>query len=91
MAGASGLLAILFPEDFGTVDQFVVENLWKIPEYLPSLPEKGDDNKINISLTHAVFMVTVFREKADELNRKFRSDYWTPRRIDMALWGTRGK
>ena len=26
-AGASGLLAVLFPESFGTVDQFVVKNL----------------------------------------------------------------
>ena len=36
IARASGLLAVLFPAHFGTVDQFVVNALTKIPE----LPEK---------------------------------------------------
>lgn len=89
MAGASGLLAILFPDDFGTVDKVVVENLQQIPEYYPFLPKIKDDGTVNIRLAHAVFMVNVFREKAHELNVQFHTDYWTPRRIDMALWGTR--
>src|ERR1700723_3149569 len=36
IAGASGLLAVLFPAHFGTVDQFAVKALAKIPE----LPER---------------------------------------------------
>ncbi len=36
-AGASGLLAVLFPTSFGTVDQFAVKALVKIPE----LPESN--------------------------------------------------
>jgi hypothetical protein len=36
-AGASGLLAILFPAHFGTVDQFVVKALAELPE----LPERA--------------------------------------------------
>ncbi len=31
IASASGLLSILFPEYFGTVDQFAVEQLREIP------------------------------------------------------------
>jgi hypothetical protein len=34
IAGASGLLAVLFPSHFGTVDQFLVKALLKIL-YLP--------------------------------------------------------
>ncbi len=91
MPGASGLLAVLFPEDFGTVDQFVVENLLQIPDYGPLLPKIRANGTVNITPSHALFMINVFREKVVELNRRFQTDYWTPRRLDMALWGTRAK
>src|SRR5205807_1354371 len=32
-AGASGLLALMYPQSFGTVDQFVVKALRQIPEF----------------------------------------------------------
>ncbi|WP_146038997.1 hypothetical protein [Sulfobacillus sp. hq2] len=88
-AGASGLLAVLFPEHFGTVDVFVAENLLQVPAYVNQLPTIKPNGTINITKDQAVWMVKVFRQKADELNAMFRTDFWTPRRIDMVLWGTR--
>lgn len=81
-AGASGLLAILFPADFGTVDQFVVRRLQEInhPIYNTEL------NKMNpegLKIKDGIILVEIMKEKAKELNKKFNTDFWTPRRIDM--------
>jgi len=43
IAGASGLLAVLFPKAFGTVDQFAVKSLRTIP----SLPEQPKISRMN--------------------------------------------
>lgn len=84
-AGASGLLAILFPEFFGTVDQFVVKSLREIehPIYkdvLNSMKPESLNNK------DGAILIKIMREKAAELNMQFNTDFWTPRRIDMILW-----
>ena len=84
-AGASGLLAVLFPANFGTVDQFVVRRLQEInhPIYDSEL------NKMNpegLKIKDGVILVEIMKEKAKELNKKFNTDFWTPRRIDMILW-----
>ncbi len=39
-AGASGLLALLYPQKFGTVDQFVVKTLRNVPT-LPTWERKA--------------------------------------------------
>jgi len=84
-AGASGLLAILFPEDFGTVDQFVVK----------TLVVANDEKYINelkkikpnwISKKQGSMLISILREKAKELNRRFSTEFWTPRKVDMVLW-----
>ena len=84
-AAASGLLAILFPEDFGTVDQFVVKRLCEIdhPIY-KSFLDKMDPKSLKIK--DGVVLVKIMREKANELNKQFNTDFWTPRKIDMILW-----
>ena len=41
-AGASGLLAIMYPQNFGTVDQFVVKALWEVG----GLPEEAAVSKM---------------------------------------------
>ncbi len=92
VAGASGLLAVLFPQYFGTVDQFVVQELKRLRQYqssagLPANPRKDGTYAINI--THAVYIIEEFRRKATELNTKFATDRWTPRKIDMVLWSIR--
>lgn len=85
IAGASGLLSILFPNDFGTVDQFAIKALLNVK----SLKEYGNLKKMNpenIKAKDAAFVIDIFRRKADELNGMFNTDFWTPRKIDMILW-----
>jgi hypothetical protein len=84
-AGASGLLAILFPAQFGTVDQFVVKALAKIPE----LPEKHLIAAMvpeSLKLTEGTILIRIMRRKAEELNRASSLIKWTPRKVDMVLW-----
>jgi len=95
-AGASGLLAVLFPKWFGTADTFVVKALCKIE----SLPERREvlamvrrDSKdkeyVQLNEKDAVLLIDLMRRKAIELNALFGTDEWTPRKIDMILWATR--
>lgn len=84
-AGASGLLALLFPIHFATVDQFAVKALLGID----SLPEKISISSMNpdqLRIKDAVILIKTMKHKAKELNNKFRTSFWTPRRIDMILW-----
>lgn len=89
-AGASGLLANLFPKLFGTAVQFVVKGLCEVK----SLPERS---KLLAMLPHsdiltdgdAMLLIDIMRRKARELNDLFETDKWTPRKIDMILWAAR--
>lgn len=84
-SGASGLLAILFPKDFGTVDQFVVKAL----QSAKNLPEHNAIMQINpyrITLPESELLIRLFRKKSSELNRVNNANIWTPRKIDMVLW-----
>ena len=85
-AGASGLLAVLFPDYFGTVDQFVAARLKEFSAF------SEDDtiqriNEQSIKEKEAVYMEKLFRKKAAELNLLNQVTYWTPRKIDKVLWG----
>ena len=85
IAGASGLLAILFPAQFGTVDQFVVKALAEIPE----LPEKyliATMSPESLKLSDGTVLIRIMRRKADELNQVASLIKWTPRKVDMVLW-----
>jgi hypothetical protein len=84
-AGASGLLAILFPENFGTVDQFVVKRLREINHPIYSC-ELDNMNPEGLKIKDGIILVEIMKEKANELNKKFDTDFWTPRKIDMVLW-----
>ncbi|MDX6013429.1 hypothetical protein [Cupriavidus necator] len=86
-AGASGLVALLFPDKFGTVDQFVVKSLRKIP----TLPWEQKIllehmNPERLTIKQAVFLIEIMRSKARTLNQIFFCNYWTPRKIDKILW-----
>ncbi len=84
-AGASGLLAILFPSHFGTVDQFAVKALAEVPE----LEERNliaAMNPESLKLDEGVVLIQIMRRKAAELNRDFSATVWTPRKVDMVLW-----
>ena len=84
-AGASGLLSILFPEDFGTVDQFVVKALREVNGF-PYAAELAKMKPESLSIENSVLLIKILKEKAKELNKHFDTDFWTPRKIDMILW-----
>lgn len=89
VAGASGLLALLYPRHFGTVDQFVVKALKRIPDD-PSLePVRTMDPKKALSLRQGTQLIELMRHKAGELNAKFSTSIFTPRAIDKVLWACR--
>lgn len=84
-AGASGLLAVLFPKNFGTVDQFIVKALCEVD----TLREIGAIKRMKperLTVRDAILLIGIMRTKAQENNRIFVTDLWTPRRIDMVLW-----
>lgn len=84
-AGASGLLSLIYPNYFGTVDQFVVKALKEIT----NAPELKDIHKINpenITISQGVVLIDIMKTKAENLNNLFKTDFWTPRKIDMTLW-----
>jgi hypothetical protein len=91
--GASGLLALIFKEWFGTADRFVVESLSEIE----SLQERQRIREIDFWLkkprdwkeSDAVLLIDIMRRKARKLNGWFHTDKWTPRSIDMILWASR--
>jgi len=84
-AGASGLLALLYPGMFGTVDQFMVKALRQI-ESLPESAALARMNPEQLTIPNAVMLIKITRRKADENNHLFHTTFWTPRKIDMILW-----
>ena len=85
VAGASGLLSIIFPNYFGTVDQFVVKSLLKI-EGLKEHDLLEKMNAESLKVSDGVILIKIMRDKAKMLNEEFNTDFWTPRKIDMILW-----
>ena len=90
VAGGSGLLALLFPTYFGTVDQFVVKSLILLDGYkdnidLIKMKGKADKGRA-LNIKDGVILIEIMRRKADDLNRLFKSNKWTCRDIDKILW-----
>jgi len=91
-AGASCLLAVIFPASVGGADKMVVRALHEIPG-LPERPKlpaikrdsQGNDNA-NLTDAGVLMLVEIMRRKAAELNALFHTSSWTPRMIDMILW-----
>jgi hypothetical protein len=100
IAGASGLLSLMYPHIYGTVDQFVVKALKKMNKLSqsdsselneiklnkPNKPNKPGEETYNIKISNGVFLIDFMTRKAKELNEKYYTNYWTPRKIDMILW-----
>lgn len=84
-AGASGLLAILFPTYFGTIDQFVVTALCSI-EGLEENSRLAAMRPENLTEKDGIAIISILRNKAAMLNREFGTTQWTPRKIDKILW-----
>jgi hypothetical protein len=82
-------LALLFPKWFGTADPYVVKALREI-ESLPEREKLDAMRPANLREGDAVLLIQVMRRKAGDLNALFGTDEWTPRKIDMILWASRG-
>jgi hypothetical protein len=81
---ASGLLALIFKEWFGTVDRCVLESLSKIE----SLPEKQRIGE-TWRESDAVLVIDIMRRKAVPLNVWFGTNRWTPHKMATTLWTSR--
>lgn len=84
IAGASGLLSLMYPRHFGTVDQFVVKALLGVE----GLPEAAALKRMKpevLNITDGVVLTRLLRHKADELSDALGAE-WTPRMIDKVLW-----
>ena len=86
-AGATGLLSILYPDYYGTLDQFLVYALLEI-DNLPEHNRLKTINSLSITIKDGVVLERILRKKAKELNTRFETNEWTPRRLDMVLWAT---
>ena len=86
IAGASGLLSLVYPSHFATVDQFVVKALIEVTEQKARVRRMNPEN---LTLEHGVVLTELLRAKATEMNETFGSTFWTPRAVEMALWAYR--
>jgi len=84
-AGASGLLSLMYPEHFATVDQFVVKALREVKN-LPEADALAKMTPLNLSVTEGVLLIGILKRKAKDNNHLFGTSIWTPRKIDMVLW-----
>lgn len=84
-AGASGLLALMYPDAFGTVDQFVVKALRQVG----GLPEAAILERMNperLTPKAGAVLVSIMQRKASDNNLSFGTHVWTPRKVDKVLW-----
>jgi hypothetical protein len=84
-AGASGLLSLMYPHTFATVDQFVVKALRDVRD-LPETSALGKMNENALTIKNGVLLIDIMRRKALGNNRSFSTADWTPRKIDKILW-----
>jgi hypothetical protein len=84
-AGASGLLALLYPTTFATVDQFVVKALRGVPR-LPEAEKLLRMNPEGLTIKDGKLLIQIMTEKAQANNALFGVTDWTPRKVDKVLW-----
>ena len=84
-SGASGLLALMFPGEYATVDQFVVKALLCVPG-LPESTALGKMNPLGLTASNGEVLIKIMANKANENDESFGCTEWTPRKIDKVLW-----
>jgi hypothetical protein len=84
-AGASGLLALMYPATFATVDQFVVKALRQVGG-LPEVDALAKMKPESLTTADGIKLIGIIARKAAENNRLFGTASWTPRKIDQVLW-----
>ena len=70
----------------GTVDAGYRGEIGIIIDNLSNKDALSKINPNNISLSGGVLLSNILKNKSVELNQKFDTDFWTPRKIDMVLW-----
>ncbi|MFA5817698.1 MAG: hypothetical protein WC854_00275 [Bacteroidales bacterium] len=75
----------LLKKHFATVDQFAVKALLGVNS-LPEIKSIQSMNPDQLKIKDAVILIEIMKHKAKELNNKFLTSFWTPRKIDMILW-----
>jgi hypothetical protein len=84
-AGASGLLSLMYPQTYATVDQFVVKALREVDD-LPEAALLKQMNPMRLTIKDGVLLIQIMGDKAADNNRMFQTADWTPRKIDKVLW-----
>lgn len=86
ISGASGLVSILFPDKYATVDQYLVKalNCIEQPEFDYMIIEKMVDKPDDLTISNACDLQLILQKKAKEIGL-------VPRQIDMVLWAVRDK
>lgn len=84
IAGASGLLAILYPDEFGTVDQFVVKALREVSS-LSEASAITQMNPENLKPSDGEVLIQIMRRHAVLLTNVL-GQRWRPRDVDKVLW-----
>lgn len=84
-AGASGLLALMFPREYATVDQFVVKALLSVGG-LPESERLAQMKPLSLTASNGEVLIQIMANKANENNETFGCTEWTPRKIDKVLW-----
>jgi hypothetical protein len=84
-AGASGLLSLMYPQTFATVDQFAVKALCQI-DNLPQASVLKRIKPMGLTIKDGVLLIQIMEDKAAENNQTFQSNAWTPRKVDKILW-----
>ena len=75
----------MYPDQFGTVDQFVVKALREV-EGLPQRAALERMNPEGLKLPDGEILIEIMRHKSAENNRIFTMACWTPKKIDEILW-----
>jgi hypothetical protein len=86
VAGASGLLSLIYPAHFATVDQFVVKALREVSEHSAAAKNMNPEG---LTVRNGTVLTKIMREKSRQNNASFGNSFWTPRTIEMALWAYR--
>ncbi len=84
-AGASGLLSLMYPAAFATVDQFVVKALRAVDD-LPEADALARMKPQALTIADGVMLIGIVSRKSTENNQAFGTGAWTPRKIDQILW-----
>ncbi len=89
--GGSGVLALVHPETYGTIDRMVLKSFHDNNEFQFVRTEADFSKDAKFGLEYGALVILRLREIAQQLNEKNRVNSWTPRRVDMVLFAARGE